>query len=155
MGNSPFIRVLHEIRLLRVPRSAAVRARDLHVWQELDIQADHACSVTSRAAEFSRIVGEIPGLIPTYSNLAIITHSDDEFILDFANMLPGMPKPGVRSRIIMTPKHAKRLLHALSDNIQKYESHFGAIDMSDKRPNQNEATFNLGDLAAFNNGTKS
>ena len=64
MGNSPFIRVLHEIRLLRVPRSAAVRARDLHVWQELDIQADHACSVTSRAAEFSRIVGEIPGLIP-------------------------------------------------------------------------------------------
>ena len=57
MGNSPFIRVLHEIRLLRVPRSAAVRARDLHVWQELDIQADHACSVTSRAAEFSRIVG--------------------------------------------------------------------------------------------------
>ena len=79
----------------------------------------------------------------TYSNLAIITHSDDEFILDFANMLPGMPK------------HAKRLLHALSDNIQKYESHFGPIDMSDKRPNQNEATFNLGDLAAFNNGTKS
>lgn len=91
----------------------------------------------------------------TYSNLAIITHSDDEFILDFANMLPGMPKPGVRSRIIMTPKHAKRLLHALSDNIQKYESHFGPIDMSDKRPNQNDATFNLGDLAAFNNGTKS
>ena len=86
----------------------------------------------------------------TYSNLAIITHSDDEFILDFANMLPGMPKPGVRSRIIMTPKHAKRLLHALSDNIQKYESHFGPIDMSDKRPNQNEAT--LKEVAKAGNG---
>ena len=56
----------------------------------------------------------------TYSNLAIITHSDDEFILDFANMLPGMPKPGVRSRIIMTPDNAQRLFFALQDNLKKF-----------------------------------
>ena len=59
MGNSPFIRVLHEIRLLRVPRSAAVRARDLHVWQELDIQADLPGTIADRAAQFSRILGKI------------------------------------------------------------------------------------------------
>ena len=91
----------------------------------------------------------------TYANLAVISHSASEFIFDFIRVVPGSPTANVKSRIIMTPKHAKRLLHALSDNIQKYESHFGPIDLSDKRPNQNEATFNLGDLAAFNNGTKS
>ena len=57
-----------------------------------------------------------------YSNLAIITHSHSEFILDFAKMLPGLPKPQVSNRIIMTPEHAKRLMNALVDNIQKYES---------------------------------
>lgn len=63
-----------------------------------------------------------------YSNLAIITHSHSEFILDFAKMLPGLPKPQVSNRIIMTPEHAKRLMNALVDNIQKYESQFGKID---------------------------
>ena len=58
----------------------------------------------------------------SYSNLAIITHSHSEFIIDFATMLPGLPKPEVSNRIIMTPEHAKRLFLALQDNINKYES---------------------------------
>jgi hypothetical protein len=57
----------------------------------------------------------------SYSNLAIITHSRSEFIIDFATMLPGLPKPEIGSRLIMTPEHAKRLLMALQDNIIKYE----------------------------------
>ena len=62
-----------------------------------------------------------------YSNLAIITHSSSEFILDFAQNMPGMPKMQVASRIIMTPEHAKRLLGALTENIRKYEGQFGEI----------------------------
>lgn len=61
-----------------------------------------------------------------YSNLAIITHSRSEFILDFAAMLPGIKQPEVVSRIIMNPEHAKRLLMALQDNIKKYEAQNGA-----------------------------
>lgn len=64
-----------------------------------------------------------------YSNLAFIAHSSSEFIVDFAQMLPGMPKPTVKSRIILTSEHAKRLLLALQDNIKKYESQFGKIDL--------------------------
>ncbi len=67
----------------------------------------------------------------TYSNLAIITHSPTEFILDFIRMMPGVPKAEVKSRIILTPEHAKRLLAALKDNISKYESVFGAIKNSE------------------------
>ena len=63
----------------------------------------------------------------TYSNLAIISHSPSEIILDFAQMLPGTPNATVRSRVIMNPIHAKRLLAALNDNIQKYEHNFGTI----------------------------
>lgn len=63
----------------------------------------------------------------TYSNLAIITHSNSEFVLDFVRMMPGVPKAKVKSRIIMTPQHAKRLLRALKDNIAKYESIHGPI----------------------------
>ena len=63
----------------------------------------------------------------TYSNLAIISHSPSEIILDFAQMLPGSPNATVRSRVIMNPIHAKRLLNALADNIQKYEQNFGTI----------------------------
>ncbi|MBO4645614.1 MAG: DUF3467 domain-containing protein [Bacteroidales bacterium] len=64
----------------------------------------------------------------TYANLAIITHSDNEFILDFIAMMPGVPKGNVRSRIIMTPKNAKSLLAALSDNVRKFEEQQGRID---------------------------
>ena len=63
-----------------------------------------------------------------YSNLAIITHSPSEFVADFIQMMPGMPKGKVRSRVIMTPQNAKRLMSALQDNIRKYEQNFGVID---------------------------
>ena len=62
-----------------------------------------------------------------YSNLAIITHSPAEFVIDFTRMLPGIPKTKVYARIIMTPQHAKSLLRAVEDNIKKYESQFGEI----------------------------
>ncbi|HJD95949.1 MAG TPA: DUF3467 domain-containing protein [Bacteroides togonis] len=68
----------------------------------------------------------------TYANLAIITHSSSEFILDFIKMLPGMPKASVQSRIVLVPEHAKRLLRALEENIEKYERAFGPIRMKDE-----------------------
>lgn len=64
-----------------------------------------------------------------YSNLAIISHSTSEFILDFAAMLPGLPKAQVKSRIILTPEHAKRLLMSLQDNIARYETNVGRIEL--------------------------
>ncbi|MCS7075785.1 MAG: DUF3467 domain-containing protein [Bacteroidia bacterium] len=63
----------------------------------------------------------------TYANLAIISHSSSEFVIDFIRVMPGLPKAKVKSRIILTPEHAKRLLSALHDNIMKYESAFGQI----------------------------
>jgi len=66
----------------------------------------------------------------TYSNLAIITHSQSEFVVDFARMLPGYPKPDICSRIIMTPDNAKKLLLALRDNLEKYESLYGSIEIN-------------------------
>jgi hypothetical protein len=63
-----------------------------------------------------------------YSNLAIITHSPAEIIADFIQMMPGMPKGKVRSRVIMTPQNAKRFMKAMQDNIQKYEQTFGVIE---------------------------
>lgn len=66
----------------------------------------------------------------TYANLAIISHSSSEFILDFVRMMPGVPKANVQSRIILTPEHAKRLMMALQDNINKYEAHLGPITMN-------------------------
>ncbi len=63
----------------------------------------------------------------TYSNLAVITHSAAEFILDFVRIMPGVPKAKVKSRIILTPEHAKRLMAALKDNISRYESTHGPI----------------------------
>ena len=62
-----------------------------------------------------------------YSNLAVITHSSAEFIVDFVSMMPGTPKARVKSRIILTPQHAKRLLKALNDNVRKFESQHGEI----------------------------
>ena len=64
----------------------------------------------------------------TYSNLAIITHSNSEFIVDFVSLMPGVPKGKVKSRIILTPQHAKRLLLALEDNIKRFESFHGKIN---------------------------
>ncbi len=63
-----------------------------------------------------------------YSNLAIISHSNAEFVVDFIRLMPNVPKARVKSRIILTPQHAKRLLYALKDNIHKYEMQFGKIE---------------------------
>ena len=70
-----------------------------------------------------------------YSNLAIITHSPAEFIIDFTRVVPGVPKARVHARIITTPQHAKMLLKALKENIEKFETRFGEINI-DTAPNQ-------------------
>jgi hypothetical protein len=62
-----------------------------------------------------------------YANLAIITHSQAEFVLDFISVMPGMPKNKVKSRIIMTPFHTKRLMRALAENVQRFEQANGEI----------------------------
>ncbi len=64
----------------------------------------------------------------TYSNMVIISHSSSEFVLDFIRVMPNTPKARIKSRVILTPQHAKRLLNALQDNLQKYEQQFGSID---------------------------
>ena len=69
-----------------------------------------------------------------YSNLAMIAHSNSEFVIDFIRLMPGVPKAKVKSRVVITPEHAKRLLGALSDNIQKYEQAHGAIKQSNEAP---------------------
>lgn len=66
-----------------------------------------------------------------YSNLAIITHSNSEFVLDFIKLMPGVPKAKVKSRIVLTPQHAKRLMKALKDNIGKFEQTHGPIKDTD------------------------
>ncbi|MDY6801578.1 MAG: DUF3467 domain-containing protein [Bacteroidota bacterium] len=66
-----------------------------------------------------------------YSNLAIITHSSAEFVLDFVRVMPGVPKAEVKSRIILTPEHAKRFFNALKDNLEKFEKMHGPIKNSD------------------------
>lgn len=76
-----------------------------------------------------------------YANFAIITHSSSDFILDFARMLPGLPKPQVNSRVILAPEHAKRLLLALQENIMKYEHEYGKIQIPNQQPRT--APFNL------------
>ena len=63
-----------------------------------------------------------------YSNLAIIAHSNSEFVVDFVRIVPNAPKAKVKSRVVLTPEHAKRLLSALADNIKKYEAQYGTID---------------------------
>ena len=69
-----------------------------------------------------------------YSNLAIITHSHSEFVVDFINVMPGTPKSKVKSRIILTPQHAKRLLKALAENIQRFENSHGEIKDYEQPP---------------------
>jgi len=69
-----------------------------------------------------------------YSNLAMIAHSNSEFVIDFIRLMPGVPKAKVKSRIVITPEHAKRLLAALKDNISKYEANFGPIKQTNDLP---------------------
>jgi predicted transcriptional regulator len=63
-----------------------------------------------------------------YSNLAIINHSAQEFVVDFVKMMPGLPKAKVKARIILTPQHAKRFLNAMVENIERYENAHGEIE---------------------------
>jgi len=69
-----------------------------------------------------------------YSNLAIINHSPSELVVDFVAIMPGTPKAKVKSRIILTPEHAKRFQSALADNIRRYEESHGEIDSKDQPP---------------------
>jgi len=69
-----------------------------------------------------------------YSNLAMIAHTNSEFVVDFIRMMPGLPKAKVKARIVLTPEHAKRLLQALADNIGKYEETFGEINVPNQLP---------------------
>jgi hypothetical protein len=69
-----------------------------------------------------------------YSNLVMIAHSPEEFILDFIRVMPGVPKARVKSRIVVTPGHAKRLLAALAENIQRYEAQHGEIGEVSPQP---------------------
>lgn len=78
----------------------------------------------------------------TYTNLTIVTHSPSEFILDFIQLMPGVPKGKVKSRVILTPDNAKKLMKALTENIQKYESTHGKI--KDVGPLGNNIPLNFG-----------
>jgi len=77
----------------------------------------------------------------TYSNLAIITHSPSEFVVDFVLVMPGIPKANVKSRIILTPEHAKRLMFALQENVSKYEAIHGPIQIHEGQNNLVPMTF--------------
>lgn len=82
----------------------------------------------------------------TYANLAIISHSTSEFILDFVRVVPGLPKANVQSRIVLTPEHAKRLLFALQDNVKKYEANWGTIRMPEQVQNNKTYVPKLSDF---------
>jgi hypothetical protein len=69
--------------------------------------------------------------VGVYSNFSIITHSPSEVVCDFIQLMPGMPKGKVRSRVIMSPQNAKRFMHALIENVQKYEQNYGMINDSE------------------------
>ena len=79
-----------------------------------------------------------------YANLAILTHSHAEFVVDFVNVMPGTPKSRVKARIILTPQHAKRFMKALIDNVQKYEAMYGTI----KEVDENQLPLNFGGPSA-------
>lgn len=78
----------------------------------------------------------------TYANLAIISHSSSEFIIDFARVMPGLPKAEVKSRMVITPENAKRLLFTLRENIVKYEQTFGPIRMPEEKSRSSKSTGN-------------
>jgi Protein of unknown function (DUF3467) len=84
-----------------------------------------------------------------YSNLAIISHSPAEFVVDFTRILPGVPKARVHARIVMTPQHSKLLLHALHDNITRYEAQYGEINVDGQLiPSTSGGTFPVGNQGA-------
>ena len=81
-----------------------------------------------------------------YSNLAIISHSTSEFIIDFATVLPGIAKAKVKSRVILTPEHAKRLLLSLQENITRYESNIGKIEIPQPSRNNEDPLVGMGPM---------
>ncbi len=82
---------------------------------------------------------EVPeNVFETYANLAVINHSPTEFVLDCVQMMPGMPKAKVKSRVILNPFHAKQLLGALAENVKRYEKTFGEIKQPKATKNVNE-----------------
>lgn len=84
----------------------------------------------------------------TYSNLVIISHSSSEFVFDFAALMPGVPKAKVKSRVVLAPEHAKRLLLSLQENITKYESNMGRINIEHAAPAEDSTvamSFNMGE----------
>ena len=85
-------------------------------------------SLKLKKSELDEIIAE-----GTYSNLAIINHSASEFVVDFVCIMPGAPKAKVKSRIVLTPQHAKRLVKALAENIQRFEQIHGEIKDSEQR----------------------
>jgi len=86
----------------------------------------------------------IPSVILlVHANFAIITHSSSDFIVDFARVMPGVPKAQVRSRVILAPEHAKRLLAALQENIMRYENEFGPIRIPNKNAPDIVPPFNI------------
>ncbi len=91
--------------------------------------ADHQPTQNQISIDLSEEIAE--GI---YANLAIISHSQSEFVVDFIRMMPNVPKAKVKSRIVLTPMHAKRLMRALADNIKKYENQFGVINDSGQPP---------------------
>ena len=76
-----------------------------------------------------------------YANLAVITHSHSEFVLDFVRVLPGLPKAQVMDRVILAPEHAKRLLFALQENLVKYEANFGKIVFPEEKISRTATPF--------------
>ncbi len=93
-----------------------------YFWRSTFYMADQQQPNNQINIEISEEVAE-----GSYANLAIITHSHAEFVIDFVNVMPGTPKSKVKSRIIFTPMHAKRFLKALEDNINRYETANGTI----------------------------
>ena len=79
-----------------------------------------------------------------YANLAIISHSSSEFILDFIRVMPGVPKAGVKSRLVLAPEHAKRLLYSLQDNITRYENAIGKIEIPGTHAADDQTVVNIG-----------
>ncbi len=80
-----------------------------------------------------------------YSNLVIISHSASEFVLDFAAIMPGFPKAKVKTRVILAPEHAKRLLYSLKENIAKYEANLGQIEIPSPPEEAIGMSFNIGE----------
>ena len=81
-----------------------------------------------------------------YSNLAIISHSTSEFIIDFATILPGLKKAKVKSRVILTPEHAKRVLLSLQENITRYESDIAKIEIPKSHVTTDDPIINMGPM---------